>query len=87
MLGFVKRLVAGFNVGPTQTQIGLITFDSSVYLQFHLSKYHDKVSLKNRIQATRYVLTLCLLMHGSQGGGGNSAEHEIYPAPAPAHKC
>ncbi|XP_053401477.1 uncharacterized protein LOC123550590 isoform X2 [Mercenaria mercenaria] len=55
MLEFVKKLVDGFPVGPTETHIGLITFDSKTYLQFHLNKYMDKASIKKAVTSTRYT--------------------------------
>ena len=55
MLNFVKKLVDGFPVSATETQIGVITFDSKVYLQFHLNKYHTKTDIKNAVSHIRWV--------------------------------
>ena len=56
MLNFMKKMVDGFPIGANETQIGLITFDSKVYLQFHLNRYHTKTDIKNAISHTRWVL-------------------------------
>ncbi|WAR12942.1 CO6A6-like protein, partial [Mya arenaria] len=55
MLGFVNTLVDGFPIGPTQTHIGLLTFDTKVYNQFHLNKYNDKTAIKNAVTSTQYT--------------------------------
>ncbi|WAR30024.1 MATN2-like protein [Mya arenaria] len=60
MLGFVNTLVDGFPIGPTQTHIGLLTFDTKVYNQFHLNKYNDKTAIKNAVTSTQYVLLIHL---------------------------
>lgn len=52
-LDFVKTMVNGFPIGPTETHIGLITFDSKVYLQFHLNKFTDKNAIKNAVSNTK----------------------------------
>ena len=53
MLNFVKKLVDGFPVSAKETQIGVITFDSKVYLQFHLNKFHDKTAIKTAVSNVR----------------------------------
>ncbi|XP_060600216.1 uncharacterized protein LOC132753729 isoform X4 [Ruditapes philippinarum] len=55
MLVFVNKLVDGFPVGPTETHIGLITFDSKTYLQFHLNKFTSKADIKRAVTATKYT--------------------------------
>ncbi|XP_052786251.1 cartilage matrix protein-like [Mya arenaria] len=55
MLGFVNTLVDGFPIGPTQTHIGLLTFDTKFYNQFHLNKYNDKTAIKNAVTSTQYT--------------------------------
>ena len=54
-LDFVKKMIAGFYIGPQETQVGMFTFDGSVHPQFYLNKYHTKSPLKNRVLATTYV--------------------------------
>ena len=56
MLSFVKRVLSGFNIGPQATQVGLITFDSSPYLQFYLNKYHTKQDVVKGVAGARYIL-------------------------------
>ena len=58
MLDFMKKMVDGFPVSATEVRIGLITFDSKVYSQFHLNKYHDKTALKNAISHVRQVVAI-----------------------------
>ena len=55
MLDFVKKIVDGYPIGANETQFGLITFDSQVYLQFHLNRYHTKTDIKNAVSQTRYL--------------------------------
>ena len=57
-LDFVKKMIAGFYIGPQETQVGMFTFDGSVHPQFYLNKYHTKSPLKNRVLATTYVALL-----------------------------
>ena len=58
MLDFMKKMVDGFPVSATEVRIGLITFDSKVYSQFHLNKFHDKTALKNAISHVRQVVAI-----------------------------
>ena len=55
MLSFVKRVLSGFNIGPHDTQVGLITFDSQPYLQFYLNKYQTKQDVVKGVAGARYV--------------------------------
>ncbi|GFO24023.1 collagen alpha-1(xii) chain-like [Plakobranchus ocellatus] len=41
-LQFIENMVNGFVVGPNDTQIGMVTFDTKPYLQFHLNKFNTK---------------------------------------------
>ena len=45
----------GYTIGANETQFGVITFDSQVYLQFHLNRYHAKIDIKNAVSQTRYL--------------------------------
>ena len=55
MLDFVKTMVDGFPIGVNGTQVGVITFDSQVNLQFHLNRYHTKTDIKNALLQIRYL--------------------------------
>ena len=57
MLDFVKKMVDGFPIGANETQVGVITFDSQVYLQFHLNRYHTKTDIKNAVSQQRDLPT------------------------------
>ena len=59
MLDFVKKIVDGYIIGANETQFGVITFDSQVYLQFHLNRYHTKTDIKNAVSQTRYLPMPC----------------------------
>ena len=59
MLDFVENMVDGFSIGANETQVGLITFDSQVNLQFHLNRYHTKTDIKNAVSRTRYLPMTC----------------------------
>ena len=59
MLDFVEKLVDGFSIGANETQVGLISFDNQVYLQFHLDRYHTKTDIKNAVSRTRYLPMTC----------------------------
>ena len=39
---FIETVVNGFNIGPFDAQIGLITFSSATRLQFDLNTYSNK---------------------------------------------
>ena len=55
MLDFVNTMVDRFPIGANGTQVGVITFDGQVYLQFHLNRYHTKTDIKNAVSQTRYL--------------------------------
>ena len=59
MLDFVTTMVDGFPIGVNGTQVGVITFDSHVYLQFHLNRYHTKIDIENAVSQTRYLPMPC----------------------------
>ena len=54
-LSFIKNMTKGFNVGPNDIQIGMITFDSKPYLQFHLNKFHNKNDVIHAVGRTKYT--------------------------------
>ncbi|KAK7493781.1 hypothetical protein BaRGS_00014922 [Batillaria attramentaria] len=54
-LDFVKSMVSGFNIGPNDVQIGMLTFDSKPYLQFHLNKFDNKQDILHAVDQTHYT--------------------------------
>lgn len=54
MLGFVKTLVKGFNVGQNNIRIGLQTFSNRANVQFNLNKYTDKQAVMNALDHIPY---------------------------------
>ena len=63
MLDFVENMVDEFSIGANKTQVGVITFDGQVYLQFHLNRYHTKTDIKNAVSQTRYLPMRCSIYH------------------------
>ena len=55
MLDFVEKMVDGFSIGANETQVGLITFASSVNKQFHLNRFHTKTDIKYAVSQARYL--------------------------------
>ena len=53
MLTFVKRVLSGFNIGPHDTQVGLITFDDTPTLRFYLNRYTNKKDVVNGVLSAR----------------------------------
>ena len=59
---FVSNLVSQLEIGPDNTQVGLINFDSSYRVEFHLNTHQDSSSLVRAIANIPY-----------SGGGTNTA--------------
>ncbi|XP_045164235.2 collagen alpha-1(XII) chain-like [Mercenaria mercenaria] len=57
VLDFVTDLVIYSNtvIGPDDVQVGILTYSSSVKIQFHLNDYANKNSLKNAILNIPYT--------------------------------
>ncbi|KAK3608159.1 hypothetical protein CHS0354_034118 [Potamilus streckersoni] len=53
-LKFVQKLIENFHVGKPYVQIGVVTFNTNVYPQFHLKDYQNKESMKTAISNIRY---------------------------------
>nr|XP_022343822.1 cell wall protein DAN4-like isoform X3 [Crassostrea virginica] len=51
---FVARFVDGFNIGKTTTQVAVMTFSSTMNVEFYLNKYHDKARLIEAIKHINY---------------------------------
>ena len=49
---FVAKFVDGFNIGKTTTQVAVMTFSTTMVVEFYLNKYHDKARL---IQAIKHI--------------------------------
>ena len=59
---FVSNLVSQLEIGPDNTQVGLINFGSSTRIEFHLNTHQDSSSLLQAIANILYT-----------GGGTNIA--------------
>lgn len=51
---FVENIVKQFEIGPTYTQVGAVTFGQTYWHKFHLNTYTDKKSLLAAIKRIRY---------------------------------
>ena len=60
---FVARFVDGFNIGKTATQVAVMTFSSSMVVEFYLNKYHDKARLIEAIKHINYSHPALTLTH------------------------
>jgi len=49
VLGFARRIAGAFAIDETQTQVGVLKFNQSVEIVFHLDRYGDRESLLNAI--------------------------------------
>ena len=63
MKQFVHDIVDEFNIGPDNTQVGVISYSSSALAEFYLNTYHDKSALLTAINNLVYT-----------GGGTDTAE-------------
>ncbi|XP_069119207.1 cartilage matrix protein-like [Argopecten irradians] len=52
---FVSLIVNEFDITPTGTQVGLVTFATTAHTQFKLRQYPDKTSLLHAIQSVPYT--------------------------------
>lgn len=55
MLSFVNSLVSKFKIGPQAIQVGLLCYNSRIYLEFGLNKYTNKTELQEAIRNVRYI--------------------------------
>ena len=54
MKQFVYDTVNGFDIGPDDTQVGVISYSTSATARFYLNSYHDKSSLLTAINNLPY---------------------------------
>jgi len=52
---FIINVTSVFDIGPNNSQISVVTFDSDVHLQFYLDAYDDKDNLIEAINRTKYT--------------------------------
>ena len=58
MLGFVKNVANSFDIGPTDVQIGVDTFQTSHKAEFNLNTYSDKQRMLTAINNIKYTTGL-----------------------------
>lgn len=63
MLDFVKQMAHGFDISPTGTHVGVVTFSSKPHLEFHLNKYSSKAAIDQGVSNIQYI-----------SGGTNTAD-------------
>ncbi|RUS89867.1 hypothetical protein EGW08_002397 [Elysia chlorotica] len=54
-LVFIENVVKGLVIGPYDAQIGSVTFESSVHLEFHLNTYSNQQDVVNRVRKTKFT--------------------------------
>ena len=52
--GFAKDIVDAFPIGANLTQVGLMKFNESTEIEFHLDEYEDREPLRNAIDNLDY---------------------------------
>lgn len=55
MKDFVKNMINGFDIGPTRTKIGVVTFSDKPHLEFHLDSHPTQTSIDTAIDQIRYI--------------------------------
>ena len=55
MKTFAYDIVNGFDIGPDDTQVGIISYSSNARFDFHLNTYQNKASLLNAINSVSYT--------------------------------
>lgn len=55
VINFAVNLVRQLQIGPSNTQVGLIRFASSASALFHLNTYQNKSNLLQAISAVRFI--------------------------------
>ncbi|KAJ8308221.1 hypothetical protein KUTeg_013095, partial [Tegillarca granosa] len=53
-LNFVKNVVRRFDIGPTETQVSVVSFSDQVFDEFHLNRYPTKTTLLGAISKVPY---------------------------------
>ena len=53
-LDFVVNFTNYLAIGPNDFQIGVVTFSSVAYVEFHLNEFTDKTALRSAIQSIQY---------------------------------
>jgi collagen type VI alpha len=68
ILSFIASITERFDIGPSQTRVGLVSFSNEAYLRVKLNQYYDKQELVDYIlrgdfysggQTNTYVSHLC----------------------------
>ncbi|XP_013410815.1 uncharacterized protein LOC106173996 isoform X2 [Lingula anatina] len=55
MLAFIKKFTSSFDIGPTQTQVGVVTYATNVVPNFQLNTHKSKTTLDPAISAIKYT--------------------------------
>lgn len=49
---FTRKVIQGLNFAGGRTRVGVVTYDDSSHIRFHLNKYNDQQSVLNAIAYT-----------------------------------
>lgn len=52
---FVAKFVEGFDIGKTKTQVAVLTFSSTIEVEFYLNSYYDKTQILQAIRQINYT--------------------------------
>jgi len=55
-LEFISDLVGTFDIGPSATQIGLITFSTNPHVQFNMNSYSTKKEIQNALTRVPWTM-------------------------------
>ncbi|KAK3778041.1 hypothetical protein RRG08_021522 [Elysia crispata] len=54
-LVFIENVVKTLEIGPLDAQIGFVTFEAKVHLEFHLNTYSNQQDIVNRVRTTEFT--------------------------------
>ncbi|KAK3798993.1 hypothetical protein RRG08_050229 [Elysia crispata] len=54
-LVFIENVVKALVIGPYDAQIGFVTFETKVHLEFHLNTYSNQQDIVNRVRTTNFT--------------------------------
>lgn len=60
---FVAKFVEEFDIGKTKTQVAVLTFSSSIEVEFYLNSYYDKIQMLQAIREIKYTHPALTMTH------------------------
>lgn len=52
---FVAKFVEGFDIGKSKTQVAVLTFSSTIEVEFYLNSFYDKTQMLQAIREINYT--------------------------------